>query len=263
MKTSGSAVRNDSAAISARLRIAPSPAWSASAPLIDGPPSQSYRAMSRDERAEPPGRNKASGRATTPSLSAPDITALPPAAIWRRQGFPSSRSSDARIVGGAAVTEDVSPGCRVSSCSYIASMLTPAIIRDLDLARYGLTMVPCDPALNMPMADGGLLRLWADPARTASEDQPLFRARRRRLLERRRGTEEARALSAAVLSGAPAQSRGERESIASLKSRALRGGSGRFQATTRRARPLPDRFARGVYGPAFRSAGNEAPLSRQ
>ncbi|MEZ5893421.1 MAG: NAD(P)/FAD-dependent oxidoreductase [Parvularculaceae bacterium] len=73
------------------------------------------------------------------------------------------------VVGGAAVTEDVAPGCRVSSCSYIASMLTPAVIRDLDLARYGLKMVPCDPALNMPVADGSLVRLWADPERTAAE----------------------------------------------------------------------------------------------
>ena len=75
------------------------------------------------------------------------------------------------VVGGAAVTEEVAPGCRVSSCSYIASMLTPAVIRDLELARYGLKMVPCDPALNMPVADGSLLRLWADPHRTAQELQ--------------------------------------------------------------------------------------------
>ncbi len=73
------------------------------------------------------------------------------------------------IVGGAAVTEEVSPGCRVSSCSYIASMLTPAVIRDLELAKYGLRMVPCDPALNMPVADGRLLRLWADAQRTSDE----------------------------------------------------------------------------------------------
>jgi len=76
------------------------------------------------------------------------------------------------VVGGAAVTEEVMPGCRVSSCSYIASMLTPSVIRDLDLARYGLRMVPCDPALNMPVADGRLVRLWADAERTASELRP-------------------------------------------------------------------------------------------
>jgi len=73
------------------------------------------------------------------------------------------------IVGGAAVTEEVAPGCRVSSCSYIASMLRPEVIRELGLAKHGLSMVPCDPALNMPVADGSIVRLWADPARTAAE----------------------------------------------------------------------------------------------
>ena len=41
------------------------------------------------------------------------------------------------VVGGCAVTEEVdaelAPGCRVSTASYIASMLRPTIIRDLKL----------------------------------------------------------------------------------------------------------------------------------
>lgn len=73
------------------------------------------------------------------------------------------------IVGGAAVTEEVAPGARVSSCSYIASMLTPSVIKDLELANFGLKMVPCDPALNLPTSDGKLLRLWGAAARTAAE----------------------------------------------------------------------------------------------
>ncbi len=73
------------------------------------------------------------------------------------------------IVGGAAVTEEVAPGCRVSSCSYIASMLTPQVIRDLNLARHGLKMLASDPALSIVAGDGTALRLWADPHRTASE----------------------------------------------------------------------------------------------
>ena len=72
------------------------------------------------------------------------------------------------IVGGAAVTEEVMPGCRVSSCSYIASMLTPAVIRDLGLAAHGLCMVACDPALSIAASDGGIVSLFADPARTAA-----------------------------------------------------------------------------------------------
>lgn len=72
------------------------------------------------------------------------------------------------ILGGAAVTEEVMPGCRVSFCSYIASMLTPSVIRELDLGRHGLRMIRCDPSLNVPTADGGLVTLWSDPERTAA-----------------------------------------------------------------------------------------------
>ena len=39
------------------------------------------------------------------------------------------------LVGGAAVTEEVFPGFRISVCSYVVSLLRPQIIRDLDLLR--------------------------------------------------------------------------------------------------------------------------------
>jgi phytoene dehydrogenase-like protein len=73
------------------------------------------------------------------------------------------------IVGGAAVTEEVAPGARVSSCSYIASMLMPTVIRDLDLGRHGLRMVACDPILTVPLGDGEVIRWWSSVARTADE----------------------------------------------------------------------------------------------
>ena len=94
---------------------------------------------------------------------------LTAAAYLARAGWSVLVLERRAIVGGAAVTEEVAPGCRVSSCSYIASMLTPTVIRELELPRYGLKMIPCDPALNMPTADGRLLRLWGDPNRTAAE----------------------------------------------------------------------------------------------
>src|SRR5438874_8094791 len=50
------------------------------------------------------------------------------------------------IVGGCCVTEEIAPGC-ASTTSYIASMLRPEVIRDLELASHGLRMVPCDPML--------------------------------------------------------------------------------------------------------------------
>lgn len=72
------------------------------------------------------------------------------------------------VVGGACVTEEVAPGKRVSSCSYIASMLRPKVIRDLDLPSHGLKMIPCDPYFSIPAPDGGLLAWWSDPQKTAA-----------------------------------------------------------------------------------------------
>jgi len=72
------------------------------------------------------------------------------------------------IVGGCCVTEEIAPGCRASTTSYIASMLRPEIIRDLKLASHGLRMVPCDPALQVPFPDGQVASWWADRDRTVA-----------------------------------------------------------------------------------------------
>ena len=73
------------------------------------------------------------------------------------------------IVGGACVTEEIAPGCRASTTSYIASMLRPEVIRDLDLARHGLRMVPCEPGLQAAFEDGTVLPWWTDHERTVQE----------------------------------------------------------------------------------------------
>jgi phytoene dehydrogenase-like protein len=72
------------------------------------------------------------------------------------------------VVGGCCVTEEIAPGCRASTTSYIASMLRPEIIRDLNLASHGLRMVPCDPALQVPFPDGQVASWWADRDRTVA-----------------------------------------------------------------------------------------------
>ena len=48
------------------------------------------------------------------------------------------------VVGGAAVTEEFHPGFRNSVCSYVVSLLNPKVIRDLELERYGLTILDRD-----------------------------------------------------------------------------------------------------------------------
>jgi phytoene dehydrogenase-like protein len=45
------------------------------------------------------------------------------------------------VVGGAALTEEFHPGFRNSVAAYTVSLLNPAVIRDLELARHGLEIV--------------------------------------------------------------------------------------------------------------------------
>ena len=47
------------------------------------------------------------------------------------------------IVGGAAVTEEFHPGFRASTFSYLMSWLHPKVIRELELVKHGLRVLPC------------------------------------------------------------------------------------------------------------------------
>src|SRR5713226_2957072 len=60
------------------------------------------------------------------------------------------------LVGGAAVTEEIFPGFKFSVCSYVVSLLRPEIIRDLDLPRHGLEILPLDGTFT-PMLNGDYL----------------------------------------------------------------------------------------------------------
>ena len=48
------------------------------------------------------------------------------------------------VLGGAAVTEEIFPGFRSASFSYVVSLLRPEIIRELELPRHGLDILPLD-----------------------------------------------------------------------------------------------------------------------
>lgn len=65
-------------------------------------------------------------------------------------------------VGGAAITEEIHPGFRVSVASYSCSLLRPEIIRDLRLADYGFAVYAKAPSYFMPFPDGEHLFLYAD-----------------------------------------------------------------------------------------------------
>jgi phytoene dehydrogenase-like protein len=64
------------------------------------------------------------------------------------------------LVGGASVTEEIFPGFKFSVFSYVVSLFRPEIIRDLDLPRHGLTILPLASTLT-PMPNGDYLyRDW-------------------------------------------------------------------------------------------------------
>ncbi len=72
------------------------------------------------------------------------------------------------VLGGAAVTEEVFPGFKFSVCSYVVSLLRPEIIRELDLPRHGLEILPLDGTFT-PMPNGDHLWRVNDHAKTRRE----------------------------------------------------------------------------------------------
>jgi phytoene dehydrogenase-like protein len=73
------------------------------------------------------------------------------------------------MVGGAAVTEELWPGFKVSTASYVVSLMVPKVVRDLELERFGYHVYPLDPAFFAPFPDGRGLLMWDEPLRAAGE----------------------------------------------------------------------------------------------
>src|SRR5687768_13482695 len=72
------------------------------------------------------------------------------------------------LVGGAAVTEEVFPGFKFSVFSYVVSLMRPEIIRELDLPRHGLEILPLDGTFT-PMPSGDYLWRMNDHGRSRRE----------------------------------------------------------------------------------------------
>jgi phytoene dehydrogenase-like protein len=72
------------------------------------------------------------------------------------------------VLGGAAVTEEIFPGFKFSVCSYVVSLMRPEIIRDLDLPRHGLEILPLDGTFT-PMPNGDYLWRVNDHGKTRRE----------------------------------------------------------------------------------------------
>ncbi|MDP9241739.1 MAG: NAD(P)/FAD-dependent oxidoreductase [Actinomycetota bacterium] len=94
---------------------------------------------------------------------------LTTAAYLARSGLKTLVLERREIVGGACVTEEIAPGVRASTTSYIASMLRPEVIRDLKLGKHGLKMVACQPGLQSVFEDGDVIPWWTEHERTVQE----------------------------------------------------------------------------------------------
>src|SRR6478609_3978764 len=68
-------------------------------------------------------------------------------------------------VGGAAITEEFSPGFRCSTLAHSAGPLLPEIVNDMQLARHGLKMVTPEVAVTALSPDGRALILHNDRKR--------------------------------------------------------------------------------------------------
>jgi phytoene dehydrogenase-like protein len=72
------------------------------------------------------------------------------------------------IIGGATVTEEIFPGFKFTEFSYVVSLLRPEIIRDLQLPKYGMKILPL-PSTFTPMDNGDYIAGWDDHDLTRRE----------------------------------------------------------------------------------------------
>src|ERR687886_1642854 len=93
---------------------------------------------------------------------------LTAAAYLTRAGLRTVVLERRHVLGGAAVTEEVFPGFKFSVCSYVVSLLRPEIIRELNLPRHGLEILPLDGTFT-PLPDGDYLWRVNDHAKTRRE----------------------------------------------------------------------------------------------
>jgi len=72
-------------------------------------------------------------------------------------------------VGGACTIEEPFPGVRMSPCAYLAGLLHPLVVEELELPQRGYKWTPAVNGLFVPFLDGESIQLWDDDERCAEE----------------------------------------------------------------------------------------------
>lgn len=73
------------------------------------------------------------------------------------------------FIGGACVTEELFPGFRAPTCSYVCHLLQDKVIEDLELRRHGFEVYPLQPYRLHPFPDGQYIMIWPDDKDTVEE----------------------------------------------------------------------------------------------
>jgi phytoene dehydrogenase-like protein len=76
-------------------------------------------------------------------------------------------------VGGACTIEEPFPGVCMSPCAYLAGLLHPLVLAELELPRRGYHWTPAVNGLFVPFLDGSSIQLWDDDDHCAAEVRAL------------------------------------------------------------------------------------------
>ncbi len=72
-------------------------------------------------------------------------------------------------VGGACTVEEPFPGVKMSPCAYLAGLLHPLVVEELQLPSRGFRWTPAVNGLFVPFLDGSSIQLWDDDAACEAE----------------------------------------------------------------------------------------------
>jgi len=72
-------------------------------------------------------------------------------------------------VGGACTIEEPFPGVRMSPCAYLAGLLHPLVVSELNLPARGFHWTPAVNGLFVPFLDGTSVQLWDDDEKCEAE----------------------------------------------------------------------------------------------
>src|ERR1700690_1112615 len=72
-------------------------------------------------------------------------------------------------VGGACTIEEPFPGVRMSPCAYLAGLLHPLVVSELNLPERGFQWMPAVNGLFVPFLDRSSVQLWDSDERCEGE----------------------------------------------------------------------------------------------